>query len=200
MLDLVPFAGSRRQMADRNREASLRGKPLQLQLPQPVARPIRTAAICNNEEVLTGWIQAAPNAAPPAPDTLHGKLRGLVINAHIDEATVVDHIVNPIRNRFPVCDGAVIIDIDGRVLPFGLPFPPMVLEVSNEFLLLTIHGNHREALRFKGLPGSIDLLKLGVSISMRCPLDRLLVRFEAKSPSLLKAPGWRSRQPCVPGF
>src|SRR6266704_826291 len=97
------------------------------------------------------------------------------------EAAVVDHIVNPIRNRFPVCDGAVIIDIASRILPFGLPFPPIVLEISNEFLLLTINGNHRQALGFKGFPGSIDLLKLGGSIGMRCPLDRLLGSFEGTS-------------------
>lgn len=121
MLDLIPFAGSRRQMADRNAQASLCGKPLQLHLPQPVANSIRTASISHNQELLTGRIQAAPNAAPPAPDTLHGKLRGLVINTHIDEAAVVDHIVNPIGNRFPVSDGAVIIHIDGRFLPLGLP-------------------------------------------------------------------------------
>ena len=52
MLDLIPFAGSRGQMADGNTQASLRGKPLQLHLPQPVASPIRTAAISNNQEVL----------------------------------------------------------------------------------------------------------------------------------------------------
>ncbi len=33
------------------------------------------------KRALTSWIQAAPNAAPPPSDTLHGKLRGLVINA-----------------------------------------------------------------------------------------------------------------------
>jgi hypothetical protein len=64
----------------------------------------------------------------------------------------------------------------------------MVLEVSNQLLLLTIHGNHRLASDFQGLPGSIDLLKLGVSICMRCPLDRLLVRFEGKSHPFSKLP------------
>jgi hypothetical protein len=50
--------------------------------------------------------------------------------------------------------------IDSRVQPLGLPFPPMVLEVPNQLLLLTIHGNHQLASRFKGLPRAIDLLKL----------------------------------------
>ncbi len=52
MLDLIPFAGSRRQMADGNTQASLRGKPLQLHLPQPVANSIGPAAISHNQESL----------------------------------------------------------------------------------------------------------------------------------------------------
>src|SRR5260221_12752791 len=113
MLDLIPFAGGRRQMADGNTQTSLCGKPLQLHLPQPVASAIRAASISDNQEFLTGWIQTAPNAAPPASDTLHSKLRGLVIKVHIDEAVDVHHIVNPIGNRFPFSDEAVIIHMDG---------------------------------------------------------------------------------------
>ena len=43
MLDLFPFAGSRRQMADRNAQASLRGKPLQLHhsLKEVTMEPLR---------------------------------------------------------------------------------------------------------------------------------------------------------------
>src|SRR5258708_2643669 len=71
------------------------------------------------------------------------------------EAAVVDHIVNPVGNRFPVGDGAVIIHIDGRVLPFGLPFSAVVLEVPNQLLLLTIHGNHRLAGCFEWRPCAV---------------------------------------------
>src|SRR5258708_9838711 len=81
---------------------------------------------------LTSWIQTAPTAAPPASDTLHSKLRGLVITAHIDEAAVVDHIVNPVGNCFPVGDGAAIIHLDARVLPLAFPFSAVVLEVPNQ--------------------------------------------------------------------
>ena len=55
MLDLIPFAGGRRQMADGNAQASLGGKLLQLHLPQPVASPIGPAAISNNQEFLD-WL------------------------------------------------------------------------------------------------------------------------------------------------
>ena len=99
MLDLLSFAGGRRQMADGNTQASLCGKLLQLHLPQPVACPIGPASISDNQEVLPGWIETAPNAAPPASDTLHGKLHGLVINANIDEAAVVDHIIPRVVQR-----------------------------------------------------------------------------------------------------
>ncbi len=52
VLDRIPFAGSRRQMADGNAQAALGGKLLQLHLPQPVASPIGPASISNNQEFL----------------------------------------------------------------------------------------------------------------------------------------------------
>ncbi len=48
MFNLVPFAGSRRQVADRNLETRLVGQLLQFPLPKTYARSITSTAICNN--------------------------------------------------------------------------------------------------------------------------------------------------------
>src|SRR3712207_7567213 len=40
VLDLVPFAGARREVADAERQARLVGQPLQLPLPQPQPRAV----------------------------------------------------------------------------------------------------------------------------------------------------------------
>ena len=45
VLDLVPFAGARRQMTDRDRQADLIGQPLKLDLPETNAVAIAAAAI-----------------------------------------------------------------------------------------------------------------------------------------------------------
>ena len=118
-------------MADGHGQAGLYGKLLQLHLPQSVAGPIGPASISNNEKLFTRWIEFLSHALPPPSDTFHGECGGFVVNAYIDEAPVVDEVINAIGDSFPVCDGAVTRHIDGRVLSFGLPFTPVVLEISN---------------------------------------------------------------------
>lgn len=153
-------------MANCDGQASLRRQLVQLHLPESVANPIGTASISNNEQFFTGGIEVFSHALPPSSHTFYGKFGGLMVNAHIDEASVVDESIHAIGNGFSVCDGAVIRHINGRVLPFGLPFSPVVFERANEFFLLTVHRNLRLACRFKSFPAAIDLLKLGVSVGM----------------------------------
>jgi len=45
------------------------------------------------------------------------------------------------RNGFPLRNGEVIRAIHGRLLPFGLPCFPTMLEVPTQLLLLAIDGN-----------------------------------------------------------
>ena len=131
---------------------------------------------------------------PPPSDALHGKLGSLMIDPDIDEATVVGQVIDAIRNSFPISNGEVIIHIHGRHLPLGLPFLPVVLEISNQFLLLTIDGNHWLTFGFEGLTATVDVLKLGVPVGMRSPLNRLLIGLEAKTPSPVTGLGWPSPQ------
>src|SRR5436305_5850753 len=103
-----------------------------------------------------------------------------MVDAHIDKSPIVHQIIDAIGDSFAICKREVIIHIDGGVLSFGLPLLAVVLEISDQLFLLTIDGNHWIPLGFKGFTATIDLLKLGVSVWMRCPLDRLLVGFEGK--------------------
>ena len=100
MLDLVPFAGRRWIVSAGDREARLVGQLLQLLLPQSVFRPIGAASISGNEQLLLAWIERFATALPPSSDALDGELSCIMINAYIDEATVVDQIVDAIRYRF----------------------------------------------------------------------------------------------------
>ncbi len=181
MLDLVPFARGRRQMANGNTQTSLIGQVLYLVFPEPIARPVRATTISHDEEFCTGWIQFAANAFPPAPDALDRKLGGLMIDPHVDEAAILQQIIDPIRDRFPISDGEVIINTDWRLLPSGLPFSSAVFEIPDEFFLLTIDGNDRLPLGFKGFARAIDVLKLGIPVCMRGTQSPLLVGFEGKA-------------------
>src|SRR5215469_5474831 len=178
MLDLVPFACGWRQMANGNSQTRLIGQVLYLLFPEPIARPVRATTISHDQEFCTGWIQFAANALPPPSDALDRKLGGLMVNPHVDEAAILQQIIDPIGDRFAISDGEVIIDVDRRLLPAGLPFSSAVLEIPDEFFLLTIDGNDRLPLGFKSFARAIDVLKLGIPVGMRGALNPLLVGFE----------------------
>src|SRR5436190_23781670 len=80
MFDLVPFAGSRRKMTDRDAQSGLVGQPLHLPLPQAAARAVGAASIRGDEQVGLARIQTLAILVPPAPDTLDSKLRRVMVN------------------------------------------------------------------------------------------------------------------------
>ncbi len=129
MLDFVPLTRGRGQVTNGDGQISLSGQALQLLLPQPIACPIGATSISHNQELPTAGIQCTPHALPPTSDTLDRKGCGLMVNPDVDEAALVHQIIDAIRNSFPIRNGQVIIDIHGRVLPFGLPFSPAILEI-----------------------------------------------------------------------
>jgi hypothetical protein len=182
MLDLVPFAGGRRQVANGDGQAGLISQMVHLLLPQQIAYPIGATPISYDQQFPTSGIQFAAHALPPASDAFDRKRCGLMIDPDVDEAAVVHQIIDAIRNGFLVRNGRVIIDIHGRLLSFGLPFSPAVLESADQLFLLTINGNDWLAFGFKSFTGSIDVLKLGIAVGMRCSLKALLGGFEGKAP------------------
>src|SRR5258708_35654232 len=126
MFDFVPLARGWGQMADGNLESGLRCQLLQLLFPESVARSIGTAPISEDQVRFAGGIQTLSHALPPPSGALDGELCGFMVNAHIHKAAVVDHIVDPIGDGFPIRDRAIVVDIHGGLLPFPLPFLPAV--------------------------------------------------------------------------
>src|SRR5260370_29604308 len=87
VLDLVPFAGGWRQVANGDGQTGLSGQGLQLLLPQPIARPIRTPTIRHAEQFPTAGLQFPAHSLPPPPDSLHRKLSGLMLDATVNNST-----------------------------------------------------------------------------------------------------------------
>lgn len=58
---------------------------------------------------------------------------------------------------------------------------PPFLRIPDAFFLLTIDGNDRLPLGFKGFVRAIDMLKLGIPVGMRGAKSPLLVGFEGKA-------------------
>ena len=58
---------------------------------------------------------------PPTSDTLDGKLRGVMVNANVDKALIMDQVIHSIGNGFPIGQREVVVDVDRRLFSFRLP-------------------------------------------------------------------------------
>src|SRR3990172_3544088 len=75
MLDLVPLAGSGREVADGDRQPALVGEPLQLGLPQTGAVAVRAAAVGGDRQALGVGVALVSELLPPPLDRGDGELR-----------------------------------------------------------------------------------------------------------------------------
>ena len=103
VLDLVPFTGRRRIMRHGDGDVCVSRQFLQFLHPQPISDPVGAASICRDQQVLLAWIERFAPLLPPSSDTLHGKFGGVVIDADIDKPTVVNQIVDSVRDGFDIC-------------------------------------------------------------------------------------------------
>ena len=83
-------------------ELFLSGQGLQGLLPQLVAHAIAPSPIGGDEQFMRLRIQPFAAVLPPPPDTLHRKLRRLMIDAHIHEPLGMHQIIDPIRDGFAI--------------------------------------------------------------------------------------------------
>ena len=83
MFDLVPFAGSGREVAHGDGEVGLVGQPLQFDLPQPEAGPVTAAAIRCDQQSPRTRIFFFAHRMPPPPYRLHSECGRVVIDSHL---------------------------------------------------------------------------------------------------------------------
>ena len=87
-----------------------------------------------------------------------------MIDPDVDEALVMNQIINAVRNSFAIGERKKVAHIDVRLFFFCLPFPPVVLEGAYEFFFLAVDGNDRITTRLKLVALLLDLGKLGITI------------------------------------
>jgi len=68
------------------------------------------------------------------------------------------------------------------------PFPPVVLEVANQFLFLAIHADHQYASRQTGQLQAFNVLELLIAIWMDCSAQAFFVGFQAVILFMQQAP------------
>src|SRR5271166_1109360 len=96
MLDLIPLAGTGREMTDDDPQTRFVGQFLQLEFPEPQAGTVAAPRIGRNQQAFRLRIGGLPHGAPPSPDGLDGELRGVVIHAHANPATIAAQIINAV--------------------------------------------------------------------------------------------------------
>ena len=98
MLDLVPLAGSRRIVADRDRHASLVAQFLEVQLPGPRPVAITASAVGADEQPLRPPVVLPAIQPPPPPDALDGELRRVMRHPDVDHRPISRDVVSAVGN------------------------------------------------------------------------------------------------------
>ena len=179
MLDLVPLAGARRIMTDRDVQPRLVRPTLQLHLPEPQTIAIAAPAISTDQDPSRLSIEGVAHLAPPTANTLHGETRRVVGTAHGHPPLIAPLIVDPTRHRLgDVRVGEIVpVHLDG--LPFRLPFLPGIPVVPDQFLLLGVDRDDGPASAQERLALASDVAKLSIPIGMLLPLFGLGITLQA---------------------
>src|SRR5205823_12772051 len=88
VFNLVPFARSRRKVADRDRQTRLIGQLLQFPFPQAHTRAITASPIRCDEQPLGLRILLFADLVPPASNAFYRKGGRIMVNADIDPAGI----------------------------------------------------------------------------------------------------------------
>ena len=88
VLDLVPLARARWQVADTHAEAALVGKALPFELPEPGAGAVAPTAVSRDEELSGLGIHRRAHLQPPSANRRNRKGRGVMVHSDTDPAQV----------------------------------------------------------------------------------------------------------------
>jgi hypothetical protein len=85
---------------------------------------------------------------PPATQRLHGKLGGIMINPHTHPAVVRLEVVHTIGNALAQVLVNKILAADLERLPLVMPFPPRILEISDQLFFRDLSRERESSEQF----------------------------------------------------
>src|SRR6516225_313624 len=166
MLDLVPLAGSRWVVTDRDRHAGFVAKRLQVQFPGTLPVSVAAATISADQQPCGITIVPPPIQAPPSSNALHGELRRFMRHTHVHNCPVQGDVISSIRNGLALTQVWKIVNGDLIGSALGQPSAPSIFKGSDEFFLLCIHRNYRIARSPECFDLPADIPKLRIPIGM----------------------------------
>ena len=138
VLDLVPLARARREMADRDPQAQVVRQTLQHHFPQPWPIAVAAPGIGGDQEPAGSRIDQRPHLFPPAPDTHTGELGGVVVDANADPALVAAQIIDSLGDRLTQPLVRKVLGTDLLRPATAMPLPPGIAKIPDVFLLLGV--------------------------------------------------------------
>ena len=99
VFDLVPLAGSGREVANVDGHFQSIGQALQRELPKTTTATVAAAAVGGNEQFFRALMSLRSHFLPPSSNRLGGEVRGVVVDADADLALVLGHVINAVWDR-----------------------------------------------------------------------------------------------------
>src|SRR5262249_58372251 len=142
-------------------------------------------------------VWGAPDRPPPLADGRDGKLRSVMINADAYPPFLASNIVDAVWNCLTELGIDEVVNENPDWISNRLPFASVVLEVTDQFLLLCVDRDDRIATYEKRRRLRIDVLELCVPIDVLFPFVHLGVGMQAvaKVPESVPNRTWRNLVP-----
>src|SRR5450631_226505 len=166
VLDLIPFACPRWIMADYHFKPGLVAELLEVVFPGPVPGRVASPAVGADEQALGVGVVADSKLEPPSPDALYGKLRRVMRHSDVHHPFVPIDVIGSVGDRRALCQTREVVDVDLRSLTLLVPLPPVILEISDSFLLLGVHRDHRFLCLQKSFRCLADISELAVPVGV----------------------------------
>ena len=179
MLNLVPFAGTRRHMTDSNGELNFVGQFLEFNFPKSDTIPIATTGIGHHKEARRHGIDGVTKFLIPGTDGLDGKFCRIMTDTDTDPGFIFGQVIDAIGNGFAyLFVGKVMHQNEFRVA-LGAQLLSGILIGADQFLFLRVYRNRRISCLQLAADRFIDMLELGVAVRMLGAFQLLFVALTA---------------------
>jgi hypothetical protein len=184
MRNLVPLAGARGKVADRDASADGICQRLPRPRPQADALAVTAASLCRHEQFWGCGIHPRAHRLPPAAERLRSNLGGVRIQPYTHPSMVGRDVVHTLGHALAAVLGDHIRAADLARVALGRPCPPRMLAIPEPCLFLRVSRDHRVPTLLQRLAWLGALRQWRMAVGMGTACLRFPVGWEAIMPRL----------------